>query len=70
LRIDDQSLRLRLEGHEDVHVKSGDGFQIKSGGDRASNSVALNDAVCLHLVDNGDDFFDTHTLAGTNAGGR
>ena len=60
LRAGDAAARLGPEGHEDVHVQRGHRLQVKSRAHRAADGVAFNDAVGLHLVDGGDDFFDNH----------
>jgi hypothetical protein len=58
-----QATRFRLEANEKVHVRGRNGFKVESCTHRAAYGITVNDAVCLHPVDGGDDFFYTHAQA-------
>ena len=60
LQVDESATGIGFERHKDVHVEGGDGLEIKRRTHRAADGVAFNDAIGLHLVDRGDDFFDVH----------
>jgi hypothetical protein len=59
-RVEEGAPRFRLKRHKDVHVESGDGFEIERRTHRAADGVAFDDAVGLHLVNRGNGFFDVH----------
>ncbi len=60
LRADEKASCVGSEADEDIHVESGDRFEIESRAHRAADSIAFDDAVGLHPVDGLDDFLNLH----------
>ena len=46
--------------NKDIHIRRICGFQIKCRRDGSTYGVLVNYAVCLHLIDCNNCFFDIH----------
>ena len=60
LRTQKQRTGTHKKGYKDVNVKRRDRFKMKSGADRATNSVIRDYAISPHAVDGINDSGDAH----------